>query len=303
MDDKAAEAQSLIRTIQVPAIPKAVLQSICAVNGIPKTGNKSDLQRRIIQRKSSFFCCAGACGCCGCCECYELQWWAQRDRENLLVLSVSLVLSAVRLIHSTSSISSWPISISSILPNCPTTPLPGCPTHLPSLMGSPHHRFVPWLTFPAEINLCTDTLDWERLQEIRESIVTRAPIFIPPALVPQAPSPSPRQSLPASQPRSQALPQSSYYQPAARPQTPPNYAMAQFGQSGYGALNGLRSQNPPAHPFPAPQGGQSARSRPNGLVAPTIAYKSSPFYELKYQIGDVKTLEGASAAIPPPPLR
>ena len=169
-------------------------------------------------------------------------------------------------------------------------------------MGSPHHRFVPWLTFPAEINLCTDTLDWERLQEIRESIVTRAPIFIPPALVTQAPSPSPRQSLPASQPRSQALPQSSYYQPAARPQTPPNYAMAQFGQSGFGALNGLRSQNPPAHPFPAPQGA-SGRSRPNGLVAPTIAYKSSPFYELKYQIGDVKTLEGASAAIPPPPLR
>ena len=189
------------------------------------------------------------------------------------------------------------------LPYYPTARLPGGPTHLPSLMGSPHHRFVPWLTFPAEINLCTDTLDWERLQEIRESIVTRAPIFIPPALVTQAPSPSPRQSLPASQPRSQALPQSSYYQPAARPQTPPNYAMAQFGQSGYGALNGLRSQNPPAHPFPAPQGGPSGRLRPNGLVPPTIAYKSSPFYELKYQIGDVKTLEGASAVIPPPPLR
>lgn len=52
MDDhRAAEAQSLVRTIQVPAISKAVLQSICAVNGIPKTGNKSDLQRRIIQRK------------------------------------------------------------------------------------------------------------------------------------------------------------------------------------------------------------------------------------------------------------
>jgi E3 SUMO-protein ligase PIAS1 len=35
--------------------------------------------------------------------------------------------------------------------------------------------------------------------------------------------------------------------------------------------------------------------RPNaGLVAPAIAYKSSPFYELKYQVGDVKTLEGAS---------
>lgn len=51
MDDKAAEVQSLIRTIQVPAISKAILQSICAVNGIPKTGNKADLQRRIIHRK------------------------------------------------------------------------------------------------------------------------------------------------------------------------------------------------------------------------------------------------------------
>lgn len=51
MDDKSAEVQSLIRTIQVPAISKAILQAICAVNGIPKTGNKTDLQRRIIQRK------------------------------------------------------------------------------------------------------------------------------------------------------------------------------------------------------------------------------------------------------------
>lgn len=54
MDDKAAEVQSLIRTIQIPAISKAALQSICAVNGIPKTGNKSDLQRRIIKCKSGF---------------------------------------------------------------------------------------------------------------------------------------------------------------------------------------------------------------------------------------------------------
>jgi E3 SUMO-protein ligase PIAS1 len=50
-DNRAAEVQSLVRTIQVPAISKAILQSICAVNGIAKTGNKSDLQRRIIQRK------------------------------------------------------------------------------------------------------------------------------------------------------------------------------------------------------------------------------------------------------------
>jgi hypothetical protein len=65
MDDKAAEVQSLVRTIQVPAIPKATLQSICSVNGIPKTGNKSDLQKRIIQRKSCLFDVSGLFGVLG----------------------------------------------------------------------------------------------------------------------------------------------------------------------------------------------------------------------------------------------
>ncbi|KAG7290296.1 hypothetical protein NEMBOFW57_000295 [Staphylotrichum longicolle] len=163
MDDhRAAEAQSLVRTIQVPAISKAVLQSICAVNGIPKTGNKSDLQRRIIQ----------------------------------------------------------------------------------------------------QITACSDSRDWARLKEIRESI---------------------------------PLPQSSYYQ-AVRPQTPPNYAMGSYGQSGYADLNGLRSQNPPPVPFQPAPSGPSARLRPNaGLVPPSITYKTSPFYELKYQLGDVRTLEVMAA--------
>ncbi|KAK4153737.1 PINIT domain-containing protein [Chaetomidium leptoderma] len=197
MDDKAVEVQSLVRTIQVPAISKAILQSICAVNGIPKTGNKSDLQRRIIQ----------------------------------------------------------------------------------------------------QVNLCSDTRDWERLHEIRESIVTRASIYVPPSLISQTRSQPPPPPPPPSQSqlRSQPLPQSSYYQ-TARPQTPPNYAMASYGQSGYGALNGLRSQNPPAPPYQAPPNGPTARLRPNaGLVAPTIAYKPSPFYELKYQVGDVRALEVMAA--------
>ncbi|KAK3333888.1 PINIT domain-containing protein [Cercophora scortea] len=42
-----AEVQALIRTISIPAIQKPVLQSICVANGLAKTGNKSDLQRRI----------------------------------------------------------------------------------------------------------------------------------------------------------------------------------------------------------------------------------------------------------------
>ncbi|KAK0748813.1 hypothetical protein B0T21DRAFT_407295 [Apiosordaria backusii] len=47
MADRTAELQNLTRTIQNPATPKTVLQQICQVNGLPKTGNKVDLQRRI----------------------------------------------------------------------------------------------------------------------------------------------------------------------------------------------------------------------------------------------------------------
>ncbi len=78
--------------------------------------------------------------------------------------------------------------------------------------------------------------------------------------------------------------------------------MAPYGQSSYSALNGLRSQNPPAHssPYQSTANGASSRLRPNsGLVLPSISFKHSPFYELKYQVGDAKTLEGASAAVPP----
>jgi len=55
MADRDAEVQSLIRTVAIPSIQKTTLQSICAVQGIPKTGNKADLQKRIVDRKFSFF--------------------------------------------------------------------------------------------------------------------------------------------------------------------------------------------------------------------------------------------------------
>ncbi|KAK0703233.1 PINIT domain-containing protein [Lasiosphaeria miniovina] len=42
------EIQRLICAVQIPSIQKATLQSICSVNGLPKTGNKIDLQNRII---------------------------------------------------------------------------------------------------------------------------------------------------------------------------------------------------------------------------------------------------------------
>jgi E3 SUMO-protein ligase PIAS1 len=73
--------------------------------------------------------------------------------------------------------------------------------------------------------------------------------------------------------------------------------MGSYNQpAGYGGLNGLRSQNPPPVAYPTAPAGASSRLRPNaGLVAPAIAYKSSPFYELKYQVGDVKTLEVMAA--------
>lgn len=148
--------------------------------------------------------------------------------------------------------------------------------------------------YRSEINSCSDGRDWERLHEIRESIVNRAPIYVTPSLVSQSQSQS--QPPPPSQLslRAQPILQPSYYQ-APRPQTPPSYAMGSYNQPGYGGLNGLRSQNPPPVAYPAPTTGASSRLRPNaGLVAPAIAYKQSPFYELKYQVGDVKTLEGAS---------
>jgi E3 SUMO-protein ligase PIAS1 len=46
-----AEVDSLIRIVQIPSVSKAILQSICAVNGLSKYGNKADLQKRIINRK------------------------------------------------------------------------------------------------------------------------------------------------------------------------------------------------------------------------------------------------------------
>ncbi|KAK4197452.1 putative E3 SUMO-protein ligase [Triangularia verruculosa] len=50
MADRTAELQNLTRTVQNPAIQKTVLQQICQVNGLSKTGNKVDLQRRINQQ-------------------------------------------------------------------------------------------------------------------------------------------------------------------------------------------------------------------------------------------------------------
>jgi E3 SUMO-protein ligase PIAS1 len=156
----------------------------------------------------------------------------------------------------------------------------------------------------SEINSCSDARDWERLHEIRESIVNRAPIYVTPSLVSQSQSqPQPQSQVSQVSLRSQPIPQPSYYQ-SSRPQTPPNYAMGSYNQPSYGALNGLRSQNPPSVGYQNPPTGAAARLRPNaGLVAPAIAYKSSPFYELKYQVGDVKTLEGVFGVIPLSPRR
>ncbi|KAK4242436.1 PINIT domain-containing protein [Achaetomium macrosporum] len=197
MDDRSAEVQSLIRTVQVPAISKNVLQSICAVNGIPKTGKKSDLQRRIIQ----------------------------------------------------------------------------------------------------QIQSCGESRDWERFKKIRESIASRAPVSISPSRTSQAqPQSQPQAKAQSpSQPWPQALPQSSSYQTSSS-QVPSSYAMPPYGQAAYDALNGLRSQNPQAHPFHAPQSSLGNRARPSrGFSPPTIAFKPSPFYEMKYQVGDVRTLEVMAA--------
>ncbi|KAK0629857.1 PINIT domain-containing protein [Bombardia bombarda] len=43
------DAQALTRIVQIPSLQKPALQNICAANGLTKTGNKADLQKRIIQ--------------------------------------------------------------------------------------------------------------------------------------------------------------------------------------------------------------------------------------------------------------
>lgn len=45
------EVDALLRTVQVPSIQKAILQSLCVVNGLAKTGNKADLQKRLMKCK------------------------------------------------------------------------------------------------------------------------------------------------------------------------------------------------------------------------------------------------------------
>lgn len=73
--------------------------------------------------------------------------------------------------------------------------------------------------------------------------------------------------------------------------------MASYNPPGYGVppsgLRAARNPQPQPVPFQVPQNGPAAQLRPiAGLVAPIISYKTSPFYESKYQIGDPKSLEG-----------
>ncbi|KAH6624525.1 PINIT domain-containing protein [Chaetomium sp. MPI-SDFR-AT-0129] len=211
MDDKSAEVQILIRTIQIPSISKTSLQAICSVNGISRSGNKSDLQRRIIQ----------------------------------------------------------------------------------------------------QINNCGVTHDWERLHEIRESIVKQAPA-VSTLLSSSLPQPQAHaQSQPGSSSSSHATqpntaqsqqappsqpPHASYYE-SAKSRATPSYAMSSYSQSSHAPVGGQRAHNPPAPTYASvTAAGQPSRPRPNpNLRPPTISYRPSPFYELKYQVGEVKTLEVMAA--------
>lgn len=57
---------------------------------------------------------------------------------------------------------------------------------------------------------------------------------------------------------------------------------------GYQALSGSRPQNATSAT------GYQTRPLGPGLNPPAIQYKPSPFYEPKYQVADVKTLEGGA---------
>lgn len=144
-----------------------------------------------------------------------------------------------------------------------------------------------------DINNCASDRDWGGLSEVRKSIQSQTSIFVAPSSASQS-QPQP-QSQPHSQPQPRAgpLPKPGYYS-AARPQTPPNYAMPSYNPAGYAPPNGLRSHNQPSLPYPGGPNGAAARLRPSApLQQSGIYFKPSPFYELQYQVGDIKTLEGA----------
>lgn len=47
----APEVVSLRRLVPLPQISKPMLQNICVINGLLKSGNKADLHKRIIDRE------------------------------------------------------------------------------------------------------------------------------------------------------------------------------------------------------------------------------------------------------------
>ena len=66
--------------------------------------------------------------------------------------------------------------------------------------------------------------------------------------------------------------------------------MASYSPTAYATPNGPRALNLPYQGVPiAP----AAQARPSGgLLPPGIIFKPSPFYEAKYQVGEIKVLEG-----------
>ncbi|KAK4115157.1 hypothetical protein N656DRAFT_766425 [Canariomyces notabilis] len=144
------------------------------------------------------------------------------------------------------------------------------------------------------INNCATDRDWERLSEIRKSIHSQTSIFIAPSLSPQQPPPpsQPPSQLQSSRPHSGPLPDPAFYQ-AGRQGTPPNYAMPPYTSSSYVPPAAPRSHAQPGPSYPGSSNGSAARPRPNAvLMSPGILFKPSPFYEQRYQVGDIRTLEG-----------
>lgn len=92
--------------------------------------------------------------------------------------------------------------------------------------------------------------------------------------------------------------------PEARPQTLLNYAMPPYSSTGHAPANGMRSHNQLSLPYPGALNSATSRLRPGVAVTqPGIYFKPSPFYDPQYQVGDIKTLEGASGVMLLSPLR
>lgn len=135
---------------------------------------------------------------------------------------------------------------------------------------------------PPELSNVSEKQDWQQFEELRKNILARA---TPPASRPIAtPTASPAVVVPQAALPAVLYNSQSQYQPP-RPATPPQYATmaSSYGSSGYRAAYGGYNSHSAGMPIQKP---------PPARLIEHFAFKSSPFYELRHQLGKPRELEG-----------